>query len=90
VLYPHYRLAHEAIDSLRSIDTDGAITALEQILRASVIWETPKFREMKKHALRSISRMSGNRPREIVLRTRRAPELYLRLETERILIKTGW
>jgi hypothetical protein len=90
VLFPHYRLAHEAIDSLRSIDTDGAITALEQILRTSVIWETNKFREMKKHALRSISRMSGNRPREIVLRTRSAPEAYLRLETERILIKTGW
>jgi hypothetical protein len=90
VLYPHYRLAHEAIDSLRSIDTDEAITALEQILLASVIWETPKFREMKKHALRSISRMSGNRPREIVLRARNAPEAYLRLETERILKKTGW
>jgi len=90
VLFPNYRLAHEAIDSLRSIDTDGAITALEQILRASVIWETPKFREMKKHALRSISRMSGDRPREIVLQARKAPEAYLRVEAERILKKTGW
>jgi len=88
--FPHYRLAHEAIESLRAIDTDAAITALEEILRSTAIWETANFRELKKHALRCISRMSGDRPREIVLRTRSAREAYLRVQTERIVKKTGW
>ena len=69
VLYPHYRLGHEAIESLRAIDTDEAISALEEI---------------------SISRMSGERPREMVLRARDAPETYLRMESERIVKRTGW
>jgi HEAT repeat protein len=90
LLFPNYRLAHEAIDSLRAIDTDQAITALEQILDAQAIWETSKFREMKKHALRSIAKMSGDRPKEIVLGFRNAGKEYLRLETEWILKKTGW
>lgn len=90
LFYPHYRLAHEAIESLRSIDTDAALTALTNILRTPAIWETSNFREMKKHALRSISRMSGERPKEIILEARNAPETYLRVETERILKKTGW
>ena len=90
VFFPHYRLAHEAIDSLRTIDTDKALGALEEILGATAIWETPKFREMKKHALRSISKMSGSRPKEIVLRVQKSPGEYLRAEAERILKKTGW
>jgi hypothetical protein len=45
---------------------------------------------MKKHALRSISKMSGSRPKEIVLRVRKSPGEYLRAEAERILKKTGW
>lgn len=90
LFYPHFRLAHEAIESLRSIDTDAALTALISILRIPAIWKTSNFREMKKHALRSISRMSGDRPKEIILETRNAPETYLRVETERILKKTGW
>lgn len=90
VFFPHYRLAHEAVESLRGIDTDAAVAALEEILRTTAIWEPSNFRELKKHALRCISRMSGDRPREIVLRARSAPEAYLRVETERILIKTGW
>lgn len=90
VFFPQFRLAHEAIESLRGIDTDAAVTALEEILRTTAIWETSNIRELKKHALRCISRMSGDRPREIVLRARSAPEEYLRVETERILIKTGW
>jgi len=90
VFFPHYRLAHEAIDSLRTIDTDKALSALEEILGATAIWETPKFREMKKHALRSISKMSGSRPKEIVLRVQKSPGEYLRAEAERILKKTGW
>lgn len=90
LLYPHYRLAHEAIESLRSIDTDAALSALVDVLHTKAIWETSNFRELKRHALRSISKMSGERPKEIVLRTRNAPESYLRLETERILKRTGW
>ena len=90
LFYPHYRLAHEAIESLRSIDTDAALGALVNILRSRVIWETSNFRELKRHALRSISRMSGERPKEIVLEARNAPQTYLRLETERILKRTGW
>jgi hypothetical protein len=90
LLYPHYRLAHEAIESLRSIDTDAALNALVDILHARAIWETLNFRELKRHALRSISRMSGERPKEIVLKARSAPESYLRLETDRILKRTGW
>jgi HEAT repeat protein len=90
LFFPNYRLAHEAIDSLRAIDTDQAITALEQILDASAIWETSNFRDMKKHALRSIARMSGDRPKEIVRGLRNSGKAYLRLETEWILKKTGW
>lgn len=90
VLFPSYRLAHEAIDSLRSIDTDQAVAALEEILRATAVWETANFREIKKHALQSISRMSGNRPQEIVRRMRSAPKAYLRHESERILKRRGW
>ena len=90
VFFPHYRLAHEAIESLRAIDSDAAVTALEEILRTTAIWETVKFRELKKHALRCISRMSGDRPKEIVLRTRSAPEAYLQVETERIVKKKDW
>lgn len=90
MFFPHYRLAHEAIDSLRAIDTDRALAALEDILRLTAIRETQKFREMKKHALHSISKMSGNRPREIVLGLKDAPREYLRVEAERIRKKTGW
>ncbi len=90
IFYPHYRLAHEAVESLRGINTDAAISALEKIMRSTAIWETSNFRELKKHALRSISRMSGDRPKEIVLRARTAPEAYLRAESERIVIRTGW
>jgi hypothetical protein len=90
VFFPHYRLAHEAVESLRAIDTDAAVTALEEIFHTTAIWETSKLRELKKHALRCISKMSGDRPREIVLRARSAPQAYLRAETERIVKKTGW
>jgi hypothetical protein len=83
--FPNYRLAHEAIDSLRAIGTDEAVAALEEILRATAIVETKKFRAMKTHALRSISRMSGEKVREAVERAARAPERYLRAEADRIL-----
>jgi hypothetical protein len=90
ILYPNYRLAHEAIESLRSIDTDAALAALEEVLSARVIWETPNTREMKQHVLRSISRMSGERPKAVVLRARISPAAYLRAEAERIISKKGW
>lgn len=90
VFFPHYRLAHEAIESLRAIDSDAAVTALEEILHTTAVWETLNFRELKKHALQCISRMSGDRPRAIVLRARSAPEAYLRVEAERIMKKKDW
>jgi HEAT repeat protein len=86
-LYPFYRLAHEAIDSLRSIGTDEAVTALEEILRTKAVWETKKFRNMKTHALRSISKISGTRASEALDKAARAPEPYLRMEAERLVRK---
>ncbi len=87
ILYPSYRLAHEAIDSLRAIGTDEAATALEEITRAMVFWETQKFRGMKLHALRSISRMSGKAASEALQKTLHAAEKYMRAEAERLLRK---
>lgn len=87
LFYPHYRLAHEAIDSLRAIGTDEAIDALEGILRSRAVWETGSFRAMKSHALRSISRMAGERPKAILRKALDAPEDYLRVEAERALKK---
>ena len=86
-LFPAYRLAHEAIDSLRSIGTDEAVTALEEILRTKAVWETQKFRIMKTHALRSISKISGTRANEALQNALRAPEAYLRMEAERFVKK---
>ena len=88
LFFPHYRLAHEAIDSIRIIGTEEAINALEGVLGASAIWETENFRAMKTHALRSISRMEGNRAREIVRRAAQSPKAYLRIEAERALKRT--
>jgi hypothetical protein len=83
-LFPSYRLAHEAIDSLRAIGTDEAVTALEEILRAVAVWETKRFRAMKTHALRSISKMHGEKAREALENATRSPEGYLRAEAERL------
>ncbi|MBE0569576.1 MAG: HEAT repeat domain-containing protein, partial [Deltaproteobacteria bacterium] len=85
LLYPNYRLAHEAIDSLRTIGTDEAVTALEEILALRAPWRTEKFRSMKSHALRSISRIRGERSREVLERARRSADRWLRVEAERIL-----
>jgi HEAT repeat protein len=87
-LFPSFRLAHEAIDSLRAIGTDEAVSALEEILHATAVWETKKFRAMKIHALRSISKMGGGKAREALDRATRAPERYLRAEAERMLGRT--
>ncbi len=88
VLYPNYRLAHEAIDSLRSIGTGEAVDALQEILSAKAVYETKNFRAMKIHALRCISRMGGERPKEILERVQHSPSAYLRVEAERILKRT--
>jgi HEAT repeat protein len=85
LLYPNYRLAHEAIDSLRTIGTDEAVTALEEILALGAPWRTEKFRAMKSHALRSISRIKGERSKEVLERARRSADRWLRAEAERIL-----
>lgn len=84
-LYPDYRLAHEAIDSLRAIGTNEAVTALEEILALGAPWNTKKFRAMKFHALRSISKIRGERSEEILERARRSADRSLRLEAERII-----
>ena len=85
VLYPNYRLAHESIDSLRSIGTDEALTALEEVLSLPAIWQTEKFRAMKTHALRSISKMKGKRSREVLEEALRSPDEHLRIEAQRII-----
>lgn len=85
ILYPNYRLAHEAIDSLRAIGTDEAVTALEEILALRAMWRTEKFRAMKFHALRSISKIRGERAEEVLERARRSADRSLRIEAERIL-----
>ncbi|MBP2673643.1 MAG: hypothetical protein H6Q84_483 [Deltaproteobacteria bacterium] len=84
-LYPNYRLAHEAIDSLRSIGTDDAVTALEEILSQSTIWKTEKFQAMKSHALRSISMVKGERSSEALQKALHSGDKHLRWEAERIL-----
>ena len=85
VLYPNYLLAHESIDSLRSIGTDEALTALEEVLSLPAIWQTEKFRAMKTHALRSISKMKGKRSREVLEEALRSPDEHLRIEAQRII-----
>ena len=85
VLFPNYRLAHEAIDSLRTIGTDEAVTALEEILDLRAVWRTEKFRAMKFHALRSISKIKSERASEVFEKVRRSSDRTLRAEAERIL-----
>lgn len=87
ILYPNYRLAHEAIDSLRAIGTDEAVTALEEILALRALWRTKKFGAMKFHALRSISKIRGERSEEVLERVRRSADRSLRDEVERILAR---
>jgi HEAT repeat protein len=84
VFFPHYRLAHEAIDSLRAIGTDEAVTALDEILQTMVVWETKRFRAMKTHALRSISKVHGEKAEAALERATRAPDGYLKTEAKRL------
>jgi len=87
ILYPNYRLAHEAIDSLRAIGTDEAVTALEEILALRAPWSTKKFLAMKFHALRSISKIRGERSEEVLQQARRSADRSLREEAERIIAR---
>ncbi|MBI5419572.1 MAG: HEAT repeat domain-containing protein [Deltaproteobacteria bacterium] len=89
LFFPSYRLAHEAIDSLRAIGTDEAVTALEEILGTTAVWETQKFRAMKSHALRSISKIRRPRAMGVLEKALKAPEKYLRMEAERLLRRAG-
>ncbi|MEW6720030.1 MAG: HEAT repeat domain-containing protein [Thermodesulfobacteriota bacterium] len=84
-IYPNYRLAHEAIDSLRSIGTDDAVTALEEILSMDTFWKTERFRSMKSHALRSISMIKGERAAGVLQKAIRSGDRFMRMEAERIL-----
>jgi len=87
ILFPDYRLAHEAIDSLRVIGTEEAVTALEEILALRVLWSTKKFRAMKFHALRSISKIRGERSEGVLERARRSSDRSIRNEAERIFAR---
>jgi HEAT repeat protein len=84
-IYPNYRLAHEAIDSLRAIGTDDAVTALEEILSLDTFWKTERFRAMKSHALRSISMIKGERAADVLRKAVQSGDRFLRTEAERIL-----
>jgi hypothetical protein len=84
-LYPNYRLAHEAIDSLRAIGTDEALSALEEVLALPAVLQTEKFRAMKTHALRCISKLKGDRSRGVLERALRSPDKHLRIEAQRIV-----
>jgi hypothetical protein len=84
-MYPDYRLAHEAIDSLRAIGTDDAVTALEEIIAMDVFWKTEKFRAMRFHALRSLSLIKGRPAADALLKMLQSRDAPLRLEAERIL-----
>ncbi|MBP2686564.1 MAG: hypothetical protein H6Q81_1469 [Deltaproteobacteria bacterium] len=87
LLYPNYRLAHEAIDSLRVIGTEESVSALEEILALRALWPTKKFRAMKFHALRSISKIRGERSEEILERARHSSDRSIRNEAERIIAR---
>jgi len=84
-LYPNYRLAHEAIDSLRAIGTEEALKALEEVLSLQAVWNTEKFRAMKSHALRSISKIKGGRSMEVVEKALQSGDKFLRIEAQRII-----
>jgi hypothetical protein len=48
------------------------------------LWQTKKFRAMKTHALRSISKMHGVKAEEALERATRSPDRYLKNEAERL------
>jgi HEAT repeat protein len=85
MFYPTFRLSHEAIDSLRAIGTDEALTALDEIIRMKVIFPLRRFREMKMHALRAIAKVGSDRSRETMRRYLTDEDEALRIEAKRLL-----
>jgi HEAT repeat protein len=85
VFYPHFRFSHEAIDSLRAIATDEALTALDEIIHMSVVWQTRRFREMKLHALRAIGKFGSEKSREMLRNYLTDEDEALRTEAKRLL-----
>lgn len=86
VMYPIYRLAHEAVDSLKTIGTEEALLALADIMRMGVFLETKRFRELKLHALQSIARIKVGGAREILRKAAESPNpRWIRAEAERLL-----
>ncbi len=85
MFYPDYRFSHEAIDSLRSVGTDEAVTALDEIIRMKVLWQSRRFREMKMHALRAIGKIGNDRAKEMLRRYLTDEHEALRLEAKRLL-----
>jgi HEAT repeat protein len=85
LFFPNFRFTQEAIDSLRTIGTDEAITALDEIIRMGVIWQTRRFREIKLHALQSIGKVGTDRAREILRRYLTDEDSALRIEAKRLL-----
>ena len=84
-LYPNYRLAHEAIDSLRTIGTDDAAIALEEVLSMDAFWRTQQFQSMKAHALRSLYAVKGSSAAEALQNVLQGNDKVLRREAKRIL-----
>ena len=84
-MYPNYRLAHEAIDSLRAIGTEEAAIALEQILALDTFWKTEKFRAMKTHTLRSLFSIKGSNASKAFHGILKGNDKILRREATRIL-----
>ena len=84
-IYPNYRLAHEAIDSLRAIGTTEAVIALEQILALDTLWKTEKFHTMKTHTLKSLFSIKGSDAIEAFHGILQGNDKTLRREAERIL-----
>lgn len=85
MFYPHFRLAHEAIDSLRSIGTGEALTALDEIIRMKVVWQSGRFREMKTHALRAVAKIGSDRAKEILRSYLSDADGQVRSEAKRLL-----
>lgn len=84
-----YRLAHEAIDALRTIGTAEALGKLEELLSFHpaffIRWETKGTREMKLRVLHCISRMEGQDARDALRRVAGSGKGFLKAEAERLV-----
>jgi hypothetical protein len=88
-----YRLAHEAIDALRTIGTAEALARLEQLLSYRpaffVRWETKGTREMKFRVLHCLSRMEGKDAQDCLQRVASSFGGALGTEAERLVRRTA-